>query len=75
MVNLQQLPTVSDTPKNESFIRRHIGISDEAAAKMLEFLGFESLEDLISKTVPDGIRQKLELNLPHARTEVQSLKD
>ncbi len=75
MVNLQQLPTVSATPKNESFIRRHIGISDEAAAKMLAFLGFESLEDLISQTVPDAIRQKLELNLPHARTEVQALKD
>ncbi|AFY40044.1 glycine dehydrogenase (decarboxylating) beta subunit [[Leptolyngbya] sp. PCC 7376] len=75
MVNLQQLPTLPATPKNEAFIRRHIGISDDAAAKMLAFLGFDSLEDLISQTVPDPIRQKLELGLPHARTEVKALSD
>src|SRR5210317_1325941 len=37
------------------FIRRHIGPSEEDQSKMLNELGFKSLDDLISKTVPENI--------------------
>lgn len=75
MVNLQQLPTLSATPEDRSFARRHIGISDAAKEKMLALLGYASLDELISQTVPAKIRQKLELNLPEARSEMGALKD
>ncbi|MGB2923713.1 MAG: aminomethyl-transferring glycine dehydrogenase [Limnothrix sp.] len=75
MVNLQQIPTLSATSDERSFSRRHIGISDAAAAKMLAFLGYGSLDELIAQTVPAKIRQKLKLNLPEARSELGALKD
>ena len=40
------------------FIRRHIGPSEEDQNKMLNELGFKSLDDLISKTVPENILLK-----------------
>ena len=42
-----------DTEKD--FIKRHIGTSDEEQTKMLKVLGYTSLDELISKTVPEKI--------------------
>ena len=38
------------------FIKRHIGPSDEDQLKMLKELGFNSLDNLIDKTVPENIQ-------------------
>jgi glycine dehydrogenase len=63
----------ADWRSQDEFLWRHIGPQPEDIAKMLEFLGFASLEDLIEKTVPSQIRQKEGLSLIKARTESQVL--
>jgi glycine dehydrogenase len=57
---------VSDTP---SFADRHIGLRDADLDHMLEVLGHESLEALMSAAVPGGIRTTEVLDLPAAATE------
>jgi glycine dehydrogenase len=47
-----------------SFIGRHIGPDDQDIAKMLAVVGCPSIEDLIAKTIPDGIRAKGTFDLP-----------
>ena len=42
----------------KDFIKRHIGPSEADQQKMLNELGFDSLDDLISKTVPEKILLK-----------------
>ena len=52
--NLQKktkIKMINDTSKE--FIRRHIGPSEEDIEKMLKIVGANSLDDLISKTVPE----------------------
>ena len=39
----------------KDFIKRHIGTSEEEQSKMLKVLGYTSLDELISKTVPEKI--------------------
>lgn len=75
MVNSQYLPTSSTAAEDRSFARRHIGVSDQAAQKMLAMLGFDSLDGLIAHTVPERIRQRLALELPSARSEMMALED
>ena len=60
-------------PAPDSFIRRHIGPSDEDVRAMLATLGFESLEALIAATVPAGIRLDRALALPPAMSEREAL--
>src|SRR5688572_4714290 len=40
----------------DTFVRRHIGPDEAEVREMLEFLGFESLEQLSDATVPESIR-------------------
>ena len=42
--------------QQEAFIGRHIGPRNSEIPKMLKDVGVSSLEDLISKTIPEGIR-------------------
>jgi glycine dehydrogenase len=56
------------------FIRRHIGPSEEDQSKMLGELGFKSLDDLISKTVPENILLKEELDIGEANSEYEALR-
>ncbi len=42
---------------------------------MLDFLGLSSLEDLIAATVPEDIRHKEPLQIPHARSEQDTLAE
>ncbi|MDC0416194.1 aminomethyl-transferring glycine dehydrogenase [Candidatus Pelagibacter sp.] len=56
------------------FIRRHIGPSDEDQSKMLSELGFKSLDDLISKTVPENILLKEELDIGEPNSEYEALR-
>ncbi|MDC0597680.1 aminomethyl-transferring glycine dehydrogenase [Candidatus Pelagibacter sp.] len=56
------------------FIRRHIGPSEEDQNKMLNELGFKNLDDLISKTVPENILLKEELDIGEPNSEYEALR-
>ena len=42
----------------KDFIKRHIGLKKEDEKKMLSELGYDSINDLISSTVPNKILLK-----------------
>lgn len=50
---------------------RHIGISPEDEAVMLDKIGVKSLDELIEQTIPSNILMEKELDLPEALTERQ----
>lgn len=56
----------------ESFVDRHIGPRDADIEEMLGVLGLSSLDQLVAKTVPQGIRMKgaVHLSAPKSETEV-----
>ena len=55
--------TDSDLP------RRHIGITDSDLPRMLGKIGVKTIDELIDKVIPKGIRLKQPLDLPPAMTE------
>ncbi|SDP87434.1 glycine dehydrogenase [Mucilaginibacter sp. OK268] len=57
----------------EKFQSRHIAPNEADTAKMLKTVGVNSLDELISQTVPDRIRLKAPLNLPPAKSEFDYL--
>jgi glycine dehydrogenase len=59
----------------ENFSRRHIGPSTSELNNMLETIGVDSIEDLLSQTIPDKIRLKTDLNIPDAISEMEFLKE
>jgi glycine dehydrogenase len=67
--NLEQLNN------NPEFIQRHVGPDSVETQQMLDYLGLESLDDLLTQTVPNKIRLPQELNIPSARSEQQALDD
>jgi glycine dehydrogenase len=66
--------SVSDAQANiPNFIQRHIGPKLEDIQQMLDLMGVASLDDLIEKAVPQGIRLNRELQLPEAQSEYAAL--
>ncbi len=61
--------------RDDTFVRRHIGPRDQEQMDMLRYLGVESLDALVGKTVPARIRLKKDLALPPARSEYDLLQD
>ena len=59
----------------ENFSRRHIGPSTSELKNMLETIGVNSIEELLSQTIPDKIRLKTDLNIPDAISEMEFLKE
>jgi glycine dehydrogenase len=59
----------------DSFAQRHIGLRDSDTVEMLTQLGFESLEALISATVPAAIRLQRPLRLDTGKTEFEGLAE
>ncbi len=55
------------------FQRRHIGPNAQDTEKMLETIGVASVEELVGKTIPEGIRLKGALQLPAAVGEREYL--
>ncbi len=53
----------------EEFTDRHIGPSAEDIEEMLKTIGVDSIEEIITKTIPSDIRLKEELNLPEGISE------
>ncbi|HAN45671.1 MAG TPA: glycine dehydrogenase (aminomethyl-transferring), partial [Cyanobacteria bacterium UBA8156] len=56
------------------FARRHLGPNMDEITAMLQVLGCATLEDLIDKTVPVGLRQREPLRLPAGRSEAEVLQ-
>jgi glycine dehydrogenase len=59
---------------NAEFIQRHIGPNLDDTQKMLSVIGLKSVEELISKTVPDNIRSKKAMEIPAGSTEFEMLQ-
>ncbi len=59
----------------DKFVDRHIGPDDEEINEMLKTIGTESLDKLISETVPKSIRLSEKLNLDDPVTEFRFLED
>jgi glycine dehydrogenase len=58
----------------KDFIKRHIGPSEADQQKMLDELGFDNLDDLISKTVPEKILLKEDLGIGEPNSEYEALR-
>ena len=52
---------IDDT--SQEFINRHIGLSKDDQAKILNYIGSKSLDRLIEDTVPENILLKNELRI------------
>ncbi|MCP3936576.1 MAG: aminomethyl-transferring glycine dehydrogenase, partial [Actinomycetia bacterium] len=70
---MTNLPTISALADSDAFVGRHIGPSQQEVTHMLDYLGYESLEDLVEAAVPGGIRTESALSLPPATTELDAL--
>jgi len=60
---------------SDTFIHRHIGPSEEQVAGMLEVLGYQTLEELVSDTIPEAIRMDGSLQVGPARGEHELLAE
>ena len=58
----------------KDFIKRHIGPTEAEQKSMLQELGFKSLDDLISKTVPEKILLKENLSIGDSNSEYKALR-
>jgi len=70
--------TIIDSPftlleNHGEFIQRHIGPGDEQVEHMLSSLGVDTLEALVEGTLPPSIQSDAPLELPRARTEIETL--
>ncbi len=59
---------------SKEFIKRHIGPSYDEQSKMLKYVGYSSLEDLMKNTVPEKILLKDDLNIDEPMSENDALK-
>jgi glycine dehydrogenase len=57
--------------KTDSFALRHLGPRDHDLPRMLKTIGVETLDQLISETIPADIRLKKPLVLEHIMTEYE----
>ena len=66
---------MSNLGPTDTFVRRHIGPSDDEIREMLETLGLSSLDELTDATVPENIRLRRPLKLGPARGEHELLEE
>jgi glycine dehydrogenase len=59
----------------ELFEQRHIAPNELDTSEMLEVVGVDSLDELITQTVPENIRLNQPLNLPTAKSEFDYLNN
>eukprot|EP00585_Thalassiosira_rotula_P013497 CAMPEP_0196132250 /NCGR_PEP_ID=MMETSP0910-20130528/1958_1 /TAXON_ID=49265 /ORGANISM="Thalassiosira rotula, Strain GSO102" /LENGTH=1027 /DNA_ID=CAMNT_0041391847 /DNA_START=143 /DNA_END=3226 /DNA_ORIENTATION=+ len=57
----------------DTFSRRHVGPNDEDIKLMLQSIGFDSLDSLVSATVPSNILSSKPLSLQPAMSESEAL--
>ena len=58
----------------DSFARRHIGISEEISLKMLDDLGFNSMDNFIQSIVPESIYSNKDLKIDDGLSEEAALR-
>jgi glycine dehydrogenase len=68
-------PSLTELDGALPFVERHIGVKDAEVATMLERLGFDSLDALMSAAVPGGIRSGGSLRLPTALSEEATARE
>lgn len=61
--------------QSAEFQTRHIGVNETDTQSMLKTIGVSSMEELISKTIPDSIRIKKPLGIPAAVSEFAYLAE
>ena len=61
--------------QSAEFTARHIGPNEAETKEMLHQIGVTSIDELIDKTIPAGIRLQEELNVPHSVSEFEYLND
>jgi len=68
-------PSLSQLDSAQAFADRHIGLDEAQQTTMLNELGFETLDALMSAAVPGGIRSAADLELPVAASEEEAASD
>ena len=61
------------TDITQNFSRRHIGPKPEDQNQMLSEMGFKSIDELISQTLPESIRTGSGLNIGDGLNEVDCI--
>jgi len=59
----------------DRFETRHIGPNQEEQNEMLQALGYKSLDELVSATIPDLIRRDKTMDIPPAQSEFEYLEN
>src|SRR5689334_223152 len=67
------IQTLEELERAIPFARRHIGPSPSDQARMLAFLGCDSLDDLAESAVPESIIMSKPLDVPYALPEIDVL--
>ncbi len=67
------MPDLTSLQDRDAFVRRHIGPDAAQIAAMLDFLGYKSLDQLVSATVPAAIALRQPLALPPPQPEHAAL--
>ncbi|WP_286237837.1 aminomethyl-transferring glycine dehydrogenase [Neptuniibacter halophilus] len=65
--------TLSDLQQANEFTQRHIGPDSEQTQAMLSYLGLNSIEELMTQTVPDSIRLDDALDMADGVSEADAL--
>ncbi len=55
------------------FLSRHIGPQDKDIKSMLDYLGFDSLNDLVQSVIPDNILSQYQSKIPQALSETEAI--
>ena len=66
---------IIDLNLRDSFQDRHNSPSQQETEEMLAAIGVNSMETLITQTLPSSIRSKKNLDLPAAKSEYDYIKD
>lgn len=61
-------------PISDRFVARHMDTNQTQLQNILQLVGTQTFEELITQTIPDDIRIKKELNLPASLSEFEYLK-
>lgn len=64
---------LAELANHDAFLRRHNGPEASDVATMLDTLGMDSLDSLLERTLPAGIRLGRELELDPPRSEAEAL--
>jgi glycine dehydrogenase len=60
-------------PSVETFESRHIGLNEDEKSELLKSVGVNSIDALIEKTIPAGIRLKAPLKLANPLSEAEAI--